>query len=291
VLRCHYGGVDEDELYGLALDRFIAERGALVRTLRADGDREQAGQVAGLRKPSVAAWAVNQLVRTQGELLAELFAAGDALRAAQGELLAVRGDGRALRAAAERKRSALLRLTSAARRTLSREGDELSGPVVERVGETLHAAAVDEWARAQVSAGRLERELRHAGLGLEGAGARPSRRAAEPKQPQRGGRGDARPRRQPSAVTETREQEGSRPAKPAQADRERAQARRAGQAALTEARRRAERASRKLELAEKRREQAAEALTNAEQALAVARAEVDSSASELQPAHQHAEGL
>ena len=56
---------DQRELYGLPLDRFVAERAALAKSLRSEGQREQADQVAKRRKPSVAAWAVNQLVRTQ----------------------------------------------------------------------------------------------------------------------------------------------------------------------------------------------------------------------------------
>ncbi len=75
------GVVAGDELYGLPLERFVPERAALVKALRAEGRREDAAQVAKLRKPSVAAWAVNQLVRTQGRAAAELFAAGDALLA------------------------------------------------------------------------------------------------------------------------------------------------------------------------------------------------------------------
>ena len=57
--------MDLDDLYGLPLDRFIPERASLVRELRSGGEREQASVVAALRKPSVAAWAVNQLIRTQ----------------------------------------------------------------------------------------------------------------------------------------------------------------------------------------------------------------------------------
>jgi hypothetical protein len=81
------GVVDWDELYGLALDRFTTERQALARTLRSEGKREEAARVTALRKPSVAAWAVNQLVRTQRKDLAELFKAGDAARRAQADLI------------------------------------------------------------------------------------------------------------------------------------------------------------------------------------------------------------
>ena len=158
--------MDADDLYGLALDRFVAERTTLAKGLRKEGRREEAGEVAALRKPSVAAWAVNQLVRTQRAAVLDLLAAGDALRDAQSELLAGRGDGRALRAAADRERAAVDGLVQAARGLLSSEGVELSATVIDRVSETLHAAALDEDAREQVRHGRLERELRHAGLGL-----------------------------------------------------------------------------------------------------------------------------
>ena len=58
--------MDVDELFGLPLDEFIPERTALAKSLRAEGRRDEAKEVAATRKPSVAAWAVNQLVRTQG---------------------------------------------------------------------------------------------------------------------------------------------------------------------------------------------------------------------------------
>ena len=154
------------DLYGLPLDRFVAERGALAKALRADRRRDEAKEVAALRKPSVAAWAVNQLVRTQDAGVGELLGAGDALRSAQEDLLAGRGDARALRAAGERERAAVEALVEAARGLLTSGGLELSEPVVERVADTLHAAALDEDAREQVREGRLERELRHVGLGL-----------------------------------------------------------------------------------------------------------------------------
>ena len=70
-----------DELYGLPLERFVPERQALARELRTGGRREQAAEVASLRKPSVAAWAVNQLVRTQRKAVAEIVPAfGDRLK-------------------------------------------------------------------------------------------------------------------------------------------------------------------------------------------------------------------
>ena len=57
--------MDVDELYGLPLDEFVPARNALARELKGAGEPAEAAEVAALRKPSVAAWAVNQLVRTQ----------------------------------------------------------------------------------------------------------------------------------------------------------------------------------------------------------------------------------
>ena len=103
----------------------------------------------------MAAWAVNQLVRTQRKAIDELLEAGDGLRSAQDDVLAGRGDARSLRAAVERERLAVQELTDSARGLLSSEGHELSDTIVERVADTLHAAALDDDARAQVNGGRL----------------------------------------------------------------------------------------------------------------------------------------
>ena len=156
------------DLYGLPLDRFVAERGALAKSLRADGKRDEAAEVAKLRKPSVAAWAVNQLVRTQSREVKALFKAGDQLQRAQADLLAGKGDAGKLRAAAEREREAVDELTEAARGLLSSEGQELAQAALDRVSDTLHAAALDEDARGEVQDGCLVRELRHVGLGAFG---------------------------------------------------------------------------------------------------------------------------
>ena len=71
-----------DPLYGLPLAEFVTERDALAKRLRADGRREDANAVKALRKPSVAAWAANQVLRSQPGQRDALLEAGDALRAA-----------------------------------------------------------------------------------------------------------------------------------------------------------------------------------------------------------------
>src|SRR5437763_13328928 len=138
------------DLYGLPLERFTEERNALARRLRQQGRREEAAEVSKLRKPSVAAWAVNQLVRTQRREIDALFAVGDALQKSQGDVLAGRGDAGSLRAAADAERAALDRLGPKARGLLIADGHELTPPKLEQVSDTLHAAALEEEARDRI---------------------------------------------------------------------------------------------------------------------------------------------
>lgn len=284
--------MEADDLYGLPLDRFIPERGALAKTLRADERRDEAADVAKLRKPSVAAWAVNQLVRTQGKAVKALFGAGDGLRAAQEKLLAGRGDGAALKAANERERAAVDGLVDTGRGLLSSEGHELSASIVERVADTLHAAALDPEARELVRAGRLEKELRHVGLGLgEGVFAAPpappkkgkaaAKPAKEPKTP-----APAEPAKPAKRDPKAHERAKAQRAEAKRAETERAAARKAARVAEAEARRRGERASSALRAAEERRERAASALKTADDALKAARKEVKDAATAHRRAKQ-----
>jgi hypothetical protein len=203
---------DPADLYGLPLERFTAERTALAKRLRQDGERDQASEVSKLRKPSVAAWAVNQLVRTQKRGVDELFQAGDELARAQASVLAHRGDTSSLRDAVDAERSAVDALVDRARGLLSDGGVELSAARLEQVRETLHAAALDEEARAQVRAGRLERELRYVGLGSLGGGTAAAARPARPARKDDGKKraAEAAAVRQAAAQAERRRQAEAR---------------------------------------------------------------------------------
>jgi hypothetical protein len=262
--------VDVDDLYGLALDRFIPERTSLVRELRSGGDREQATAVAALRKPSVAAWAVNQLVRTQRREVDALFAAGDALRDVQAGVLEGSADARDLRSAAERERSAVDGLVATARGLLSSSGHELSATTVERVTQTLHAAALDDDARREVSEGRLVRELRHVGLG-GGLGGEAAARAAQPPRARRGAGGAAAGRHDAKDRQTAKERKAAETAQ----RREREEARKQARALERDAAREVDRAQRALRTAEERAARATEALRDAEAAVDEAKAGVD----------------
>jgi hypothetical protein len=267
--------VDPRDLYGLPLERFISERNALAKELRAAGRRDDAASVAAMRKPSLAAWAVNQLVRTQSRAVAALFDAGDALQRAQSDLLAGRGAPIALREAGKRERASVAKLVEAARGLLSAEGHELSPAMLERVSDTLHAAALDAHARAEVEHGCLHGELRHIGLGADQAV--PSGAA------RRSGAGKPRSSRKAAASDTER--------RSAKSEREQSERLKAARRAEAEARRIAERAQRALKSAQQRRDHAAQSLTKAEAALADARARTEEAAVTHQRARQALEKL
>src|SRR3954471_6049462 len=168
--------VDEaDELYGLPDAEFTAARDALAKRLRAEKRREDADAVKALRRPSVAAGAINRAVREHGA--DEVLAAGEALREAHEALLSGSGDAKAVREATERERAAVRDFARVAL------GEDASEATEEKVRATLHAASVDDDVREALIAGRLERG---AGAGADpmallaarGGKAKPSRSAS-----------------------------------------------------------------------------------------------------------------
>lgn len=153
--------VDEaDDLYGLPLAEFVPERNALVKRLRSERRRDEAAEVAKLAKPSVAAWAANQVLRSQSKDARELLAAGDALADA---------DRTTLREAITRHREVLGRLMAAANGLLDPDGRSLSMQTLERVQQTLNAASLDPELRGQATSARLSKERVYSGLGLKPA--------------------------------------------------------------------------------------------------------------------------
>src|SRR5436305_1927347 len=154
-----------DRLYGLPLDEFTAERDAAAKELRADGSREAADAVRKLRKPSVPAWALNQLARRRSGEVERLIAAGDELRDAQEKVYKGGGARERLRGAVEAEREAVGSLLGEARELLDAEGRTPSQQVLDRIRDTLHAAATDERVRDELLAGRLVEHAQPGGLG------------------------------------------------------------------------------------------------------------------------------
>jgi len=226
-------------LYGLSPEQFVAARDELARALRGAGERQAAARVAGLRRPTVAAWAVNQAARRRPELVGELLQAGERLREAQRRALSGLHDS-GLRAAGAERRAAVERLLAVAAGVLEEAG-RAADAHRDTIAATLQAASVDEAAATAVRSGTLGRELaaptgfdEAAGLGLveppppapatapatEPARRRPKLDAARRRRLQaaRRRRDDLRRKAQATARTATRAREE------AEATRERAEA-------------------------------------------------------------------
>jgi hypothetical protein len=157
-------------LYGLPLDEFTTARNAAAKELRDRGLRDEAEAVKAFTKPSVAAWAVNQLTRKRHADLDGFLDAAVAAREAQ------LGGKPEAREAVKHQRDALEKLVRAARAEL---GGKASEAVAGKIRQTLEAAAVDDQAAEDVRKGRLQKELEPAGFGTLAAHA-PSPAKARP---------------------------------------------------------------------------------------------------------------
>ena len=98
-------------------EAFIAARDALASRLREDGRGDDAATVKALRKPTVVAWALNQLSDRDPDGVRALVAAGAEVRAAQqAALSSKRGAAERLRSAGAARREAVGTLSSSAPR-------------------------------------------------------------------------------------------------------------------------------------------------------------------------------
>jgi hypothetical protein len=147
-------------LYGLDLDEFIPQRDAAVKRLSQEDKRDLSGKVKALRKPSLAAWALNSLVRDEPEQVAALLRVGDDLREAQANL-----SGDLLRSLSQQRRAVVRALARRAHEVAARRGQRLSPSVQEQVERSLDAALTDVALGSQLQEGRLVNPLEYAGLG------------------------------------------------------------------------------------------------------------------------------
>jgi hypothetical protein len=161
-----------DELYGLPLEEFTKARNDLAARLRRAHQAEAGEAVQALKKPSAATWSANQLARREPKLVGELLDAAEALRETQQRSLAGKASGADVSAAALRERKAIQALVSAARDLPGRA----TTATLERLGQTLQAAALEDVGRDLLGRGRLTEELEAVGFGpLQAVKAAPRR--------------------------------------------------------------------------------------------------------------------
>ncbi|HLI41978.1 MAG TPA: hypothetical protein VKV35_10085 [Streptosporangiaceae bacterium] len=170
------------ELYAADPDRFTERRSDLAARARAAGEQDAARQIAGLRKPTRAAWVVNRLVRADPGAASRLRALAAELRDAQA------ADGARIRELTAARGRLVDEL---ARRALAASGSP-SPPAALRgeVTATLDAALADPQVAAGL--GTLTRAAHWAGFGpgaappaVGGAPARPRRPAPAAREAER----------------------------------------------------------------------------------------------------------
>lgn len=150
-----------DRLYSEPPDRFIPTRDEAVAAARRAGDRRGAEEIGKLRKPTVAAWLVNLVVRKRPELVDELLALGEALRSAQHDLR-----GEELRELSGQRRTAIGELVGQARILARESGRAGRDPLpLAEVEATLSAALSEPEVAEAVRAGTLTRAAGYAGFG------------------------------------------------------------------------------------------------------------------------------
>lgn len=146
-----------DALFALPPEEFTAARDRLARELSDRGEKDTGKEVKGLKRPTVAAWAVNQTVRGHPDALKRLLEAGGELSAAQRRAASGLASPAFAQAMAAR-RKAVRELTDLAAQTLTDAG-RAAEPHLGAISNTFEAAASDRSSQEIVAAGRLSKEL------------------------------------------------------------------------------------------------------------------------------------
>jgi hypothetical protein len=153
----HAGPASIDALYQLPLTEFTPARNALAARLRKSGKRDEADEVRTLVKPSIPAWAVNQVYWKHRAALDRLLSAGDRLRKAQSSTLA--GKSGDVRGALDGVREALSELSRLAADALENAGHNTTPGAMRAVTATLEALSAYGTVPDAPRAGRLVDEV------------------------------------------------------------------------------------------------------------------------------------
>jgi hypothetical protein len=148
---------DVAALYREPIEGFIAARDALAARLRERGLSEEAAAAKALRKPTVPAWAVDQLAHRDPKGIGQLLDAGAEVRAAQQATLSSARNAERLRRATAERRKLIAGLVSSAGDALRRSGREPAAHT-EAIASTLEAASVDPELGDRLRAGTLDRQ-------------------------------------------------------------------------------------------------------------------------------------
>ncbi len=148
------------ELYGLHPDEFLGARRTLAAQAKADKETGLAKAIDSIRKPTAAAWAINQLVRARPAAIERLVELAAELHEAQEKM-----DGGALKTLSRERTKLVDELVRSTSEVAEEAGGALSVPVANQVRETFVAALATTAAAEAVGSGQLTRALSYAGFG------------------------------------------------------------------------------------------------------------------------------
>jgi hypothetical protein len=148
------------ELYAVSPARFTALRSELVAQARAADDKDLSKAIGSLRKPTVAAWAVNHFVREHPEAMQDFRGFALLLREAQRSL-----DADQLRLLGRERSRRVDELAERVEAEAEAAGQPIGAAAGAEVRETLTAFIVDEEAERSVLTGSLVKALSYSGFG------------------------------------------------------------------------------------------------------------------------------
>ncbi|MCL6737923.1 hypothetical protein [Streptomyces neyagawaensis] len=196
-----------DELYVTPPSDFVGRREVWAAAARTSGRGDDARAIRGARRPTLAAWAANLLLRSRPEESRQFLQLGESLREAYRTL-----DPGGLKELSDQRRRVVAALSREAAGLARTAGQPLSGPVLQEVESTLRAVLADADAARRWSGGRLETALAppstfssdtEASAVAPATAKRPTRATAKPSAPAKGKRSG--PAEAPAASTRGRE--------------------------------------------------------------------------------------
>src|SRR6185295_5382235 len=143
--------------FRIPVAEFTAARNTLAAQLTQGGRRDESEHVKALAKPSITAWAVNQLYLQHREAFDRLIATGQRFRQAQTSSSA--GKVADMRKALDGRREELLHLSDLAAALLRDAGSSPTPETIHRISTTLEALSAYASFSDDVRPGRLTRDL------------------------------------------------------------------------------------------------------------------------------------
>jgi hypothetical protein len=151
-----------DALYAGSFDKFISARKALAAKLKVEGQAGESAAVARLAKPSLAAWALNQVYWHARDTWTRLVSAGDKLRGLQQRMLA--GHAADPREATRERQEAVRLVIDRAMQALREQGQAASDATRQRVAVAADAIAAYGSQPQGYTPGRLVEDLEAPGF-------------------------------------------------------------------------------------------------------------------------------